>query len=143
FALESLADEAAEKLHLDPLEFRRRNHVRPEGQPGERTTPLESLVPAQPIEGGIPFSSNLLAQCLDEGAKRIGWKPRPHGPRRLKADGKFRGMGLASCIYKTGQSQSSPIVKIREDGRDELRMSFAKICQGPRAILRHSDAGSL
>src|SRR4029450_2190664 len=59
FALESLADGAPEKLHLDPLQFRGRNHVRPEGQPGERTTPPESLVPAQPIEGGIPFSSNL------------------------------------------------------------------------------------
>ena len=109
FALESLADEAAEKLHLDPLEFRQRNHVGPEGQPGERTTPLESFVPAQPIEGGIPFSSNLLAECLDEGAKRIGWKPRPGGPRRLEAAGKFRGMGVACCIYKTGQSQSSAI----------------------------------
>jgi xanthine dehydrogenase molybdenum-binding subunit len=143
FALESLADEAAEKLHMDPLEFRRRNHVRPEGQPGERTTPLESLVPAQPIEGGIPFSSNLLVQCLDEGAKRIGWKPRPDGPRRLKADGKFRGMGVACCIYKTGQSQSSAIVKIREDGSGELLMSIAEIGQGAWTILTQIVAETL
>ena len=143
FALESLADEAAEKLHLDPLEFRRRNHVRPEGQPGERITPADSLVPAQPIEGGIPFSSNFLAQCLDEGAKRIGWKPRPDGPRRLKADGKFRGMGVACCIYKTGQSQSSAIVKIREDGSGELLMSIAEIGQGAWTILTQIVAETL
>jgi xanthine dehydrogenase molybdenum-binding subunit len=143
FALESLADEAAEKLHMDPLEFRRRNHVRPEGQPGERTTPPDSLVPAQPIEGGIPFSSNLLAQCLDEGAKRIGWTPRPNGPRRLKAGGKFRGLGLACCIYKTGQSQSSAIVKMREDGSAELLMSIAEIGQGAWTILRQIVAEAL
>jgi len=143
FALESLADEAAEKLHLDPLEFRRRNHVRPEGQPGERITPADSLVPAQPIEGGIPFSSNFLAQCLDEGAKRIGWKPRPDGPRRLKADGKFRGMGVACCIYKTGQSQSSAIRKIREDGSGELLMSIAEIGQGAWTILTQIVAETL
>jgi xanthine dehydrogenase molybdenum-binding subunit len=143
FALESLADEAAEKLHMDPLEFRRRNHVRPEGQPGERITPVDSFVPAQPIEGGIPFSSNLLAQCLDEGAKRIGWTPRPDGPRRLKSGGKFRGMGFACCIYKTGQSQSSAIVKMREDGSAELLMSIAEIGQGAWTILRQIVAETL
>jgi xanthine dehydrogenase molybdenum-binding subunit len=143
FALESLADEAAEKLHLDPLEFRRRNHVRPEGQPGKRITPTDSFVPAQPIEGGIPFSSNLLAQCLDEGAKRIGWTPRPDGPRRLKAGSKFRGIGLACCIYKTGQSQSSAIVKMREDGTAELLMSIAEIGQGAWTILRQIVAETL
>ena len=89
FALESLVNEAAEQLHLDPLEFRRRNHVGPEGQPGERTTPLESFVPAQPIEGGIPFSSNLLAECLHEGAKRIGWKPRPEDPGASRSPANF------------------------------------------------------
>jgi xanthine dehydrogenase molybdenum-binding subunit len=143
FALESLADEAAEKIHLDPLEFRRRNHVRPEGQPGERTTPPESFVPAQPIEGGIPFSSNFLAECLDEGAKRIGWKPRPGGPRLLKVNGKFRGMGVACCIYKTGQSQSSAIVKMKEDGNAELLMSIAEIGQGAWTILTQIVAESL
>ncbi|HXV79869.1 MAG TPA: xanthine dehydrogenase family protein molybdopterin-binding subunit [Candidatus Binatia bacterium] len=143
FALESLADEAAEKLRMDPLEFRRRNHVRPRGQPGERTTPPDSFVPAQPIEGGIPFSSNLLAECLDEGAKRIGWKPRPGGPRRLEVDGKFRGMGVACCIYKTGQSQSSAIVKMKEDGTAELLMSIAEIGQGAWTILRQIVAESL
>jgi xanthine dehydrogenase molybdenum-binding subunit len=143
FALESLADEVAVKLGIDPLEFRRRNHVRAKGQPGERTTPLDSLVPAQPIEGGIPFSSNFLAECLDEGAKRIGWQPRPRGPRRLQVDGKYRGMGVACCIYKTGQSQSSAIVKMTDDGSAELLMSIAEIGQGAWTILRQIVAEAL
>ena len=143
FALESLADEVAEKLQMDPLEFRRRNHVRPQGQPGKRTTPPDSFVPAQPIEGGIPFSSNLLAECLDEGAKRIGWKPRPGEPRRLKVGRKLRGIGVACCIYKTGQSQSSAIVKMREDGTAELLMSIAEIGQGAWTILRQIVAETL
>jgi len=143
FALESLADEVAEKLRIDPLEFRLRNCVGPEGQPGTRVTPLDSLIPAQPIEGGVPFSSNLLKACLQEGAKRIGWKPRPNGPRKRLVDGKYRGTGLAACIYKTGQSQSSAVVRLKVDGSAELLMSITEIGQGAWTILRQIVAETL
>jgi len=143
FALESLADEAAERLGIDPLEFRKRNHVRPEGQPGSRRTPPDEIVPAQPIEGGIAFSSNYLAECLQEGAKRIGWKPRPKGPRRIKVNGKCRGMGMAACIYKTGQNNASAVVKVKADGTAELLMSTMEIGQGAWTILTQIVAETL
>lgn len=143
FALESFADEVAEKLGMDPLEFRLCNCVRPAGQPGARMTPLDSLIPAQPIEGGVPFSSNYLAECLEEGAARIGWKPRPDGPRKRMVDGKYRGMGMAACIYKTGQSQSSAVVKMKPDGSAELLMSITEIGQGAWTILRQIVAETL
>jgi xanthine dehydrogenase molybdenum-binding subunit len=143
FALESLADEAAERLGMDPLEFRKRNHVRPEGQPGSRRTPPGEIVPAQPIEGGIAFSSNYLAECLEEGAKRIGWKPRPKGPRKLKVSGKCRGMGMAACIYKTGQSNSSAVVKVKADSTAELFMGTMEIGQGAWTILTQIAAETL
>ena len=143
FALESFADEVAEKLGIDPLEYRLRHCVRSEGQPGARVTPVDSLIPAQPIEGGVPFSSNLLTECLREGAKRIGWKPRSNGPRKRMVNGKYRGMGLAACIYKTGQSQSSAIVKLKPDGSAELLMSITEIGQGAWTILRQIAAETL
>ncbi|HLF24086.1 MAG TPA: xanthine dehydrogenase family protein molybdopterin-binding subunit, partial [Burkholderiales bacterium] len=143
FAMESFADEVAEKLRIDPLEFRLRNCVRPEGQPGARVTSIDSLIPSQPIEGGVPFSSNLLAECLKAGAKRIGWKPRRNGPRKRLVNGKYRGMGLAACIYKTGQSQSSAIVKLKADGSAELLMSITEIGQGAWTILRQIVAETL
>ena len=143
FALESLADEAAERLGMDPLEFRKRNHVRPEGQPGSRRTPPDEIVPAQPIEGGIAFSSNYLAECLQEGAKRIGWKPRPKGPRKLLVHGKYRGMGMAACIYKTGQSNASAVIKVNADGAAELFMSTMEIGQGAWTILTQIAAETL
>ena len=74
-------------------------------------TPLDSLFRHNRSKAACPFSSNLLTECLEEGAKRIGWKPRPDGPRKRLVNGKYRGMGLAACIYKTGQSQSSAFVK--------------------------------
>jgi xanthine dehydrogenase molybdenum-binding subunit len=143
FALESFADEVAEKLGIDPLDFRLRNCVGRDGQPGERVTPLDSLIPAQPIEGGVPFSSNLLTECLETGARRIGWTTRPNGPRKRLVNGKYRGMGLAACIYKTGQSQSSALVKMKEDGSAELLMSITEIGQGAWTILRQIVAETL
>jgi xanthine dehydrogenase molybdenum-binding subunit len=135
FALECLVDEAAERLGMDPLEFRRRNHVRPEGQPGEPYVPGDRLLPAQPVEGGIPFSSNYLAECLNEGARRIGWKPRPRGARKISPRGKLRGMGVACCIYKTGQSTSSAIIKVKDDGTAELLMGTMEVGGGAWTIL--------
>ena len=143
FALESFADEIAEQLGIDPLEFRLRHCVGVDGQPGLRVTPADGLIPSQPIEGGVPFSSNLLTRCLEEGAKRIGWRPRPNGPRKRVVNGKFRGMGLAACIYKTGQSQSSSIVKIKADGSAELFMSITEIGQGAWTVLRQIAAETL
>lgn len=135
FALESLVDTVAEKLGMDPLEFRRRNHVGLEGQPGPPYEPGEDLVPAQPIDGGIPFSSNLLSECLDAGARRIGWEPRPGGPRRIRVKNGLRGVGLACCIYKTGQNASSAEVRVYPDGMAEVLMSIMEIGQGAWTIL--------
>ena len=52
-------------------------------------------------------------------------------------------MGVACCIYKTGQSQSSAIVKMREDGNAELLMSIAEIGQGAWTILSQIVAETL
>jgi xanthine dehydrogenase molybdenum-binding subunit len=52
-------------------------------------------------------------------------------------------MGLAACIYKTGQSQSSALVKIRDDGSVELLMSITEIGQGAWTILRQMVAETL
>ena len=71
FALESLMDRAAERLGLDPLDFRLKNRVRPEGQPGRRTSPPGQVIDSQPVEGGIPFSSNGLEQCLELGCRSV------------------------------------------------------------------------
>ena len=80
FALESLMDRAAQHFGLDPLDFRLMNHVRPEGQPGQRATPRRQIIDSQPVEGGIPFSSNHLRQCLEQGAAAFGWRTYPTPP---------------------------------------------------------------
>ncbi len=71
-ALENAMDEMAEKLGLDPIEFRKRNE--PEVDP----------------QDGLPFSSRKLVECMDVGAKRFGWDKRNKEPApAAKASGSW------------------------------------------------------
>ncbi|MGP3948085.1 xanthine dehydrogenase family protein molybdopterin-binding subunit [Streptomyces sp. 7N604] len=81
FALECAMDELAERLGLDPLELRLRNH-----------TDVDPMT-------GHPWSSSGLKECYERGAARFGWQDRdPHiGSRR---DGNWLlGTGMATAAY--------------------------------------------
>ncbi|MCZ6474421.1 MAG: xanthine dehydrogenase family protein molybdopterin-binding subunit [SAR324 cluster bacterium] len=135
FALEVLVDQIAESLQVDPLEYRLRFHVPLEGQPGQRVTPPDQMLPDEPVEGGVPFSSNGLRDCLLAGAERIGWreKRRPNGtmdgPRR-------RGLGLAMGIYKGGVGREAQAeVSLNPTGRVEVRVGIVDVGQGSTTVL--------
>ena len=133
FALEALMDRAAEKIGMDPLEFRQKNHVGQEGQPGPRISPRDQIVDTQPVEGGIPFSSNGLRECIEEGAEAIGWgKPlEDASASHLK-----RGVGMAMCIYRGGPGwESTAKAVLSRDGRVDLHTGIVDVGQGSHTVL--------
>ena len=65
-ALEIAIDEMAEKLGLDPIEFRIRNDTQ--------------VDPEQPAR---PFSQRSLVECLRIGADRFGWSERSAQPGKI------------------------------------------------------------
>ena len=71
FALEVTMNHIADELGIDPLEFRLRSHVGIEGQAGERVTAASEIIDTQPVEGGIPFSSNGLRECPGVGRRGV------------------------------------------------------------------------
>ena len=134
FALESLMDRAAEHFGMDPLDFRLKNHVRPEGQPGRRVTPLDRVVDSQPLEGGIPFSSNGLRQCLELGSDAFGWRDyraeQPADPA-LK-----RGRGMSIMIYRGGPgSPSAAEVRVEKSGAIKLITGLMDVGEGASTVL--------
>lgn len=133
FALESLVDKICHEQGWDPVEFRLKNGVKPEGQPGPKYVPTNAFVEAQPVQGGIPFSSNGLHECLEKGAAAIGWSRRQ---KNGSATGtKRRGIGCACFIYQTGQAPSAAIVKVNGDGTVSLLMGTQDVGQGSSTIL--------
>ncbi len=134
FALESLMDRAAEHFGMDPLDFRLRNHVRPEGQPGQRVTPPDRVVDSQPLEGGIPFSSNGLQQCLELGAEAFGWQD--YRPERPADPTLKRGRGMSIMIYRGGPgSPSAAEVRVEKSGSIKLITGLMDVGEGATTVL--------
>ena len=148
FALESLMDRAAEHFGIDPLDFRLMNHVRPEGQPGQRVTPPEQVIDSQPLEGGIPFSSNGLRQCLELGAEAFGWRgyrgtpesglepSHPAPSSNPDSENIRRGRGMAIMIYRGGPgSPSAAEVRVEKSGAIKLITGLMDVGEGASTVL--------
>src|SRR3979490_1281373 len=76
-ALEIAMDEMAERLKLDPIEFRSRNDTQ-----------------VDPEHPNRPFSQRQLVQCMRIGAERFGWNARLPQPGQ-KRDGHWLiGLGM-------------------------------------------------
>ncbi|MGH8066622.1 MAG: xanthine dehydrogenase family protein molybdopterin-binding subunit [Candidatus Entotheonellia bacterium] len=143
FALEVLIDQIAEALGVDPLDYRLQHHVTSAGQPGQRRTPPDQLLPDEPVEGGVPFSSNGLRECLLAGAERIGWRQRRQ-PNGTASGVLRRGLGMAMGIYKGGIGREGEAeVRITPDGRVELAVGGVDVGQGSTTVLAQIAAEAL
>lgn len=103
FAIESQMDSIAEKLGMDPIEFRLKNANRP----GETTT------------GGWKITSCGFSECIEKAVKASGWYEK----KKKKDTGSImRGMGIACGIHVSGArvfadgDYSGAIIKMSEDG---------------------------
>ncbi|SKA05892.1 xanthine dehydrogenase family protein molybdopterin-binding subunit [Consotaella salsifontis] len=116
-ALENAMDEMAEKLGLDPIEFRKRNE--PDRNP----------------EDDKPFSSRHLIECMEEGARRFGWSEREARPRARQEGDWLIGIGMAAASRKNLLAQSSAEVRLEPDGRAIVLTDMTDIGTGSYTIL--------
>ena len=143
FALESLIDKAADSIGMDPLDFRLKNHVSSEGQPGERVTPLHSIVDTQPVEGGIPFSSNRLRECLVTGAEMIKWRELKNSEHTDYDDVKT-GVGMSMFIYRGGPGgKSTATIEALQNGKYAVVLGIMDVGEGALTVLTQIAAESL
>ena len=143
FALEVTMNHIADALGIDPLEFRLRNHVGIEGQAGERVTPASEIIDTQPVEGGIPFSSNGLRECLEAGAEAFGWNERraasPQSAGHIKT-----GSGMSMFIYRGGPGgRSSARVRLNVDGSVQLVAGLMDVGEGSTTVMAQIVAEAL
>ena len=135
FALEVTMNRIADELGIDPLDFRLRNHVGVDGQPGERVTPAAEIIDTQPVEGGIPFSSNGLRECLESGAEAFGWQNRRSIQPQSAAHRKI-GSGMGMFIYRGGPGgRSSARLRLNSDGSVQLIAGIMDVGEGSATVI--------
>jgi len=121
-AVESAMDIAAEKLGMDPIDLRKKNHMRP----GDNLLDLTySFSP-----DGHYLSAGDISECLDQGAEKIGWSERKLPSEKT---GRVRsGMGVSLVAQQTGGEglKSSTLVKIQASGNALVSCAYADLGQG-------------
>lgn len=116
-ALEIAMDELAERLAIDPVELRLRNHA--------DTDPTS----------GKPFSSKKLRECYQLAADRFGWSRRTPTPGSMGDGRSLIGWGMASCLMSTFRFGGSARITIRRDGTVRIETASHEIGTGVSTIL--------
>jgi len=143
-ALEIAMDEMAEKLKLDPIEFRIRNDTQvvpdhPRKSSGD--DPKESKEKPKPAT--LPFSQRSLVQCLRTGAERFGWNKRNAKPASVR-DGRWLvGIGVAAAYRGNQATKSAARVRLERDGAVTVETDMTDIGTGSYTVIAQTAAETL
>ncbi|MFH1852475.1 MAG: molybdopterin cofactor-binding domain-containing protein [Candidatus Neomarinimicrobiota bacterium] len=138
FGLESLLDEIADQLGIDPVEFRHKNYVR-----------VGDDLPIAAILGegreGYPAQvrSSGLRECLEEGKKLIGWDKLRNAAR---SGAIRRGVGVAAVGQGSGIpgiDMGSAFIKMNEDASFNLLVGATDLGTGSDTVLAQIAAEEL
>ncbi|MFC6338111.1 molybdopterin-dependent oxidoreductase [Pseudomonas sp. CCM 7891] len=122
-ALEIAMDEMAEKLSLDPVEFRILNDTQ--------------VDPTQPERR---FSQRQLVECLQTGAERFGWNTRHRQPGAQRDGRWFIGMGVGVAFRNNQLMKSGARVRLNDQGIVTVETDMTDIGTGSYTIIAQTAA---
>jgi xanthine dehydrogenase YagR molybdenum-binding subunit len=122
-ALEIAMDEVAEKLQLDPVEFRIRNDTQVDPERPER-----------------PFSQRRFVECLRTGAERFGWGKRDPRPGQMREGPWLIGMGVAAAFRDSPVTKSAARVRLDSRGIVTVETDMTDIGTGSYTIIAQTAA---
>jgi putative selenate reductase molybdopterin-binding subunit len=131
YPLETALDQLARRLDLDPVEVRRRNHIRS----GETSPVFREL--GEGREGvDMVIGSCALDECLDAGMEAFDWaekrsRPADAGPIR-------RGVGMSTHMQGSGiplVDMAAATIKMNDDGSFNLLVGATDLGTGSDTVL--------
>ena len=144
FALESVMEETANEIGIDPVEFKRLNWIKQ----GDAITMAQAMGEGREGFEQIVTSSGL-EQCVEQGAAAIGWERRARGdayrldPKRPHIR---RGLGMAVAMHGSGIAgldMGAASIKLNDDGSFNLQVGATDIGTGSDTILAQIAAETL
>jgi xanthine dehydrogenase YagR molybdenum-binding subunit len=122
-ALEMAMDEMAEKLQMDPIEFRVVNDTQ-----------------VDPEKPNRPFSQRRLNECLHLGAERFGWSRRNPRPGKTREGQWLVGMGVAAAFRNNLLTKSAARVRLDNRGFVTVETDMTDIGTGSYTIIAQTAA---
>jgi carbon-monoxide dehydrogenase large subunit len=104
YYMERLVESAAAELGVDPVELRRKNHIRPE------------QLPYTAASGGV-YDSGAFGDVLSEALKAADWEGFQRRQAESQARGKLRGRGIGNYLEVTaGPGKEMGGIRFERDG---------------------------
>jgi len=133
FAIECFMDDIANEIHMDPLEFRRKNLI--QGYYADAY-----LKP-------IAANTNGIFECLDKGAEYIHWEEKRREYSHQTGSVR-RGVGVSVFSYKTGvwpisQEIAGCRLSLNQDGSVQMQLGATEIGQGADTVFSQMAAETL
>lgn len=122
-ALEMAIDEMAERLGMDPVQFRVVNDTQ-----------------VDPEKPSRRFSQRQLVQCLRTGAERFGWAQRNPQPGQQREGRWLIGTGVAAALRNNLLQKSGARVKLETGGRVTVETDMTDIGTGSYTIIAQTAA---
>jgi len=117
YATESAMNEMADRLKIDPVQFRLLNE------------------PKVDESSNLPFSSRHYVECLNVGAEKFGWSKRNPAVGSMKRDGLTLGWGMAGAAWIAGRFAADASMQLRDDGTVRVASATQDIGTGTYTIL--------
>jgi xanthine dehydrogenase YagR molybdenum-binding subunit len=141
-ALEIAMDEMAEKLGMDPIEFRILNDTQVVPDSPDKPASKDAASP-EPKKKPTPFSKRQLVECLKTGAKRFGWDKRNAKPGQVR-DGRWLvGMGVAAAFRDNLLTKSAARVGLDRRGVLTVETDMTDIGTGSYTVIAQTAAETM
>ncbi len=115
YGIQSMMDDVAYKLKMDPLEFVRKNMVRNGGE--------------------VSFTNYTLEECLRRGAEAFEWTRRWHKEPGSDTGPMKRGAGVAFVAFRAGLGRSSAVMRVDAKGQYSVHVGVTDVGTGAKTTM--------
>jgi xanthine dehydrogenase molybdenum-binding subunit len=115
FGIESMMDDIAYKLGMDPVDFAMKNMRKPSAE--------------------VVFTNYTLDECIRRGAALFDWKKRWRPVPGSDRSSVKRGAGMSFMLFRSGVGRSSAIVRVDAKGRYTLFVGVTDVGGGAKTTM--------
>lgn len=116
FGIQSMMDEVANRLGIDPVEFALKNMSRLSGDK-------------------VPYTNHTLEACIRRGAEAFDWTARRRTPPGSDAGPLKRGAGMTYMLFRSGLGNSSAVIRLHASGDYTLFVGVTDVGAGAKTTM--------